>query len=207
MVCVDNVRNTKVRNKLVEENMRDCNCLLIRHCISFYVLGKVVNDSQNVPVTTLRAGQWVYNIYRDSLIRCSSVDRSEGTTDARVSLMPIACRTVFAPVLNVFGYLQPVEPLLYFFDCLLYTEVTTYSTSVSELEDLLPRGARDDCAKRGFGSFADRSAQAKNAVIDGKRVKTRPVVPQVLRFSLESFLSRALCFCAPDQKFCSYRVV
>ena len=75
-----------------------------------------------------------------------------------------------------------MEPLLYLFDCLLYTEVTTYSTSVSDLDGFLPPGARDNCAERSFGSFADRSAQANNAVIDGKLVKTRPVVPLAVLF-------------------------
>ena len=108
--------------------------------------------------------------------------------------MPIAYWTVFASVLYVFCNRQPVEPLLYLLDCLLYTEVISYSTFVSELENLLTRGAKDDCAKCSFGSFADWCAQA---FFDCKFVKTRTVVPQVMRFSLEFVLSRALCFFAP----------
>ena len=176
---MNDVRDTKSRDKLVGKNASNRNRFLVRQCISFYVLGKVVNDSQHVPVTTLRAGQRAYNVLRDSLKWCSSVYRSEGTTVARVSLMPIAFRTVLAPVLNVFGDLQPVEPLLYLLDCLLYTEVTTYSTSVSKLENLLPRGARDDCAKCSLGSFADWCVQAENSVFDCELVNTPPVVLQV----------------------------
>ena len=37
----------------------------------------------------------------------------------------------------------------------MYTEVTTYTTSVVELKNLVPAGASDDCAKHSFGSFAD----------------------------------------------------
>ena len=169
LVSVDDLRDTKARDELIEKNASNSNRLLVRQCISFYVLGKVVNDSQDVPVTTLRAGQRAYNVHRDSLKWCSSVYRSEGTKVARVSLMPIACWTVLATVLNVFGNLQPVEPMLYLFDCLLYTEVTTYSTSVSKLENLLPRGARDDCAMCNLGSFVDWFAQAENAVSSSKR--------------------------------------
>ena len=84
-----------------------------------------------------------------------------------------------------------------FFDGLLNSEVTTDSTSVSELEYLLPSRARDNCAKRNLGSVADWSAQAENAVFDGEIVKPRPLVLQVLRISFKLFLSRALCLFTP----------
>ena len=76
--------------------------------------------------------------------------------------------------------------MLEFVDSFLYFKVTTDSTSVSELEYLLPRGARDNCAKRSIGFVADWCAQAENAVFDGYLVKPRPVVPQILRFSFKS---------------------
>ena len=90
LVCVVDVQDTKAQDEFFEKNARDCNGLLIWECISFHVLGKVLNDSKDVPVTTVRAGQWAYNVNRDSLKWGSSVDRSEGTTVARVSIILIA---------------------------------------------------------------------------------------------------------------------
>ena len=191
---MDDILDTKARNKLIKNSASDRNRLLIRQSIGYYVLCKVVKDNQYVPGTMLRAGQRADNVHRDLLKWCLSVNRSEGPTVARVSCMSIACWTVLAPVLNVFDDFQPVETLLYFFDCLRSDHVLN---SVNELEDLLLHGARDDCAKRSFGSFADWNAQAKNAVFDCTLVTTRPVIPQVLRLSLELFLSKALCLLAP----------
>ena len=57
LFSVDDVRDTKALDELIEKHASNRNHLLIRKCIIFYVLGKVVNDSQNVPVTTLSAGQ------------------------------------------------------------------------------------------------------------------------------------------------------
>ena len=54
-----------------------------------------------------------------------------------------------------------------------------------------------NCAKRSLGSVADCPAEAENAVFDGKLVKPRSVVPQVLRFFIKLFLSRALCLFTP----------
>ena len=81
--------------------------------------------------------------------------------------MPIACWTVRAPVLDVLCNFEPVKSLPKFIDGLLNSKVITDSTTVSELEYLLPRGWRDNCAKRNLGSIADRSAEAENAVFDG----------------------------------------
>ena len=98
--------------------------------------------------------------------------------------MPNACWTVFAPLLDIFSNFQPVKSLPKFFDGLLNSEVTTDSTSVSELEYFLPSRSKDNCSKRYLGFVADNSPQAENAVLNNKLVKPRPVVPQVVRFFL-----------------------
>ena len=98
----------------------------------------------------------------------------------------------FAPVLDVFSNFQPVKSSIKFIDGLLNSEVTTDSTSVSELEYLLPIRARDNCANRNFGSVKDWSVQAENTVFDNELVKPRLVVPQVMRFFFKFFLSPAL---------------
>ena len=94
-----------MRDEFIDNNASDRNRLLIHSCISFYVIGKVINNSENVPATTLSEKRHVYNVHRDSLKWCSSVDQSEGNTVARVSLITIACRKVLALILNVFGNL------------------------------------------------------------------------------------------------------
>ena len=74
LVSVNDVRDTKARDELIEKDARDRNRLLIQHCISFYVFCKVVNDSHDVPINTLRAGQRAYNVHCDSVKWCFSVD-------------------------------------------------------------------------------------------------------------------------------------
>ena len=129
---MSDVRDTKEQNELIAINASDRNRHFIRQCISFYVLSKVVDDSQDIPVTTLRAGQRAYNVDCDLLKWYSSVKRCEGATIARVSLMLIACWTVLALEPNVFRQFS-TSGTAAFFDCFLYTEVITYSTSMSKL--------------------------------------------------------------------------
>lgn len=102
LVRVDIVRNTKMQYEFIEKYAHDRKRLLIWQCVSFYVLCEIVEISKNVSVTKLRERQKVYNVYCDAYKCCSSADRSESTTVARVSLMLIACLTVIAPVLDLF---------------------------------------------------------------------------------------------------------
>ena len=90
-----------------------------------------------------------------------------------------------------------MEALLEFLHSLLNAEVTTYSRAVRELDDLLPRSSRHHCSKSSRRPIADRGAQAENTILDDELVEARSVVPQVLRFAFEDFLTRALGLPAP----------
>ena len=76
LVHVDDIWDSKALDNLVYENAGDCNRFLIRQFVRFCEFCKLVNDSTDVTIATLRAGEWAYNVHRDALKWCSSVHRS-----------------------------------------------------------------------------------------------------------------------------------
>ena len=40
--------------------------------VRFYILSKLINDSHNVPITTMRAGLQAYDVHRNPLKLCFS---------------------------------------------------------------------------------------------------------------------------------------
>ena len=56
LIRMNYIRDTKARDELVKKNARNIHCLLIQQCVCLDVLGKVVNHSEYVPVTTLVRG-------------------------------------------------------------------------------------------------------------------------------------------------------
>ena len=151
-------------------------------------VGKVIDDCQNVSVSTLRAWKRAKIVHCHAFKWRSRVDRSKCSAVPRVSIVPITSITFITPVLYVFTDLQPVKPFFEFFDCLSNSEVAYSSKAVYELDDFLARCPRDHCFQRRFRSIVYSSSQAQYTVLDGELVEPRPVIPQVLKFAFQLVL-------------------
>ena len=113
---MSDVREAETRNKLVDEYAGYGDCLLVLQCVRLNVLGEVIDDCQNVSVSTLRARKRTNDVHGHAFKWRSRVDRSKCSAVARVSFVPIASRAFLTPVLDVFTDLQPVKPFFEFFD-------------------------------------------------------------------------------------------
>ena len=55
LIGMNDVRYAKTGNELVDEYESYCDCLLVLQCVRLNVFGKVIDDGQNISVSTLRA--------------------------------------------------------------------------------------------------------------------------------------------------------
>ena len=112
---MNDVRNSETPNKLVDEHASYRDCLLVLQCVRLDVFGKVIDDCQNVSVSTLRARKRSNNVHCHAIKWRSRVNRNMCSAVARVSFVPIASRAFLTPVLDVFTDLKPVKTLFEFF--------------------------------------------------------------------------------------------
>ena len=177
LIGMNDVWDAETRNILIDEHAGYRDRLLVLQCVRLNVFSKVIDDCQNVSVSTLRAGKRANDVHGHAFKWRSRVDRSKCSAVARVSFVPVASRAFLTPVLDLFIDLQPVKPLFELVDCRLTSEVASTSRAVCELDDLLARCPRDNCFKRRFRSIVDSSTQAQYTVRDGELVEPRPVIP------------------------------
>ena len=122
---MNDVWDPETQNKLVNEHAGYSDCLLVLQRVHFNVFGEVIDDCQNVLVSTLRARKRPNDVYGHAFKWRFRVDRSKCSAVARVSFVPIASRAFLTPVLDVFTDLLPVKPLFEFFDRFLNSEVAS----------------------------------------------------------------------------------
>ena len=116
LIGMNDERDAETRNKLVDDYAGYGDCLLVLQCVRLTVFFEVIDNCQNVLVCTLRAQERTNKVYGHAFKWRSSLDRSKSFMVARVSFMPIASKAFLTPVLEGFTDLQPVKPLVEFFD-------------------------------------------------------------------------------------------
>ena len=78
--------------------------------------------------------------------------------------MTITCGALHPPIVYVTCKVHPVESLLEFVNCLLYSEVTSRRRAVCEFENFLLGVLRYNRTKLEFGSVVDWVTNSEHAV-------------------------------------------
>ena len=98
---MNDVRDAKSRNELIDEHTGYRDCLMVLQCVRLNVFGEMIDDCQNVWVSTLRSRKRANDVHGKTFKWRSREDRSKYSAVARVSFVPIASRAFFTPFLNV----------------------------------------------------------------------------------------------------------
>ena len=135
LIGMNDVRDTETRNKLVDKHAGYRDSLLILQCGRLNVFSKIIDDCQNVSVSTLHARKRANDVHVHAFKWRFRAYRSKCFAVARVSFVPIASRAFLTPVINVFTDLQTVKTLSECVNSRLNFKVSSRARAVCELDD------------------------------------------------------------------------